>query len=162
MSSNELNPQSCTNPVSPPHQLCSFKKVLVANRGEIAIRICRAAAELNIPTATIYAYEDRNSAHRWDSDQSFLLPASGTPCGAYLNIQNIISIAKENQIDAIHPGYGFLSESAEFAKAYGDAGITFIGPSVEVCFRYYAPLYILSVLLCLKCCVMFSIHYNRT
>lgn len=82
----------------------------------------------------MYAYEDRNSAHRWDSDQSFLLPASGTPCGAYLNIPNIINIAKENQVDAIHPGYGFLSESAEFAKACGDAGITFVGPSVEVSF----------------------------
>ena len=112
--------------------MCRFNKVLAANRGEIAVRICRAATELNLSTATIYAYEDRNSAHRWDSDESFLLPASGTPVGAYLNISNIISIAKENGVDAIHPGYGFLSESAEFAQACAEANITFVGPSVSV------------------------------
>ncbi|KAL3792853.1 hypothetical protein HJC23_004778 [Cyclotella cryptica] len=111
--------------------LCPFKKVMAANRGEIAVRIDRAATELNLKTASIYAYEDRNSAHRWDSDESYLLPVSGTPVGAYLNITNIIHIATENHIDAIHPGYGFLSESAEFAQACADAGITFVGPSVE-------------------------------
>jgi pyruvate carboxylase len=112
--------------------LCPFTKVMAANRGEIAIRIDRAATELNLRTASIYAYEDRNSAHRWDTDESFLLPASGsTPVGAYLNIENIVRIAKENGVDAIHPGYGFLSESAEFAQACADAGITFVGPSVE-------------------------------
>lgn len=111
--------------------LCPFKKVMAANRGEIAVRIGRAATELNVKTATIYAFEDRNSAHRWDSDESYLLPASGTPVGAYLNIENIITVAKENGVDAIHPGYGFLSESAEFAQACQDAGIVFIGPSVE-------------------------------
>eukprot|EP00984_Skeletonema_dohrnii_P006551 scaffold2351_cov84-Skeletonema_dohrnii-CCMP3373.AAC.11 len=111
--------------------LCSFKKILAANRGEIAVRICRAATELNVKSATIYAFEDRNSAHRWDSDESYILPASGTPVGAYLNIENIINVAKENGIDAIHPGYGFLSESAEFAQACKDAKITFVGPSVE-------------------------------
>ena len=73
---------------------------------------------------------DRNSAHRWDSDESYLLPASGTPVGAYLNISNIIDIAKANKVDAIHPGYGFLSESAEFAQACKDAGIVFVGPSI--------------------------------
>jgi pyruvate carboxylase len=112
--------------------LCPFNKIMAANRGEIAVRIDRAATELNLKTASIYAYEDRNSAHRWDSDESFLLPASGTPVGAYLNITNIINIAKENGVDAIHPGYGFLSESAEFAQACEDNGITFVGPSVEV------------------------------
>jgi pyruvate carboxylase len=103
MLTNETNPTD----ISPPapvidrfvskslSQTCPFKKVLAANRGEIAVRICRAATELNLPTATIYAYEDRNSAHRWDSDESFLLPTSGTPVGAYLNITNIINIAKE-------------------------------------------------------------------
>lgn len=105
---------------------------MAANRGEIAIRIDRAATELNMKTAAIYAYEDRASAHRWDSDESFLLPASGTPVQAYLNIDNIVKIAKDNNVDAIHPGYGFLSESAEFAKACADNGITFVGPSVEV------------------------------
>lgn len=112
-------------------RLCPFKKILAANRGEIAVRICRAATELNVKSATIYAFEDRNSAHRWDSDESYILPASGTPVGAYLNIENIINVAKENGIDAIHPGYGFLSESAEFAQACKDAKITFIGPSIE-------------------------------
>ena len=96
-----------------------------------ATRINRAATELNLDTVSLYAYEDRNSAHRWDSDESYLLPASGTPVGAYLNITNIIDIAKENNVDAIHPGYGFLSESAEFAVACAEAGITFVGPSVQ-------------------------------
>ena len=73
---------------------------------------------------------DRNSAHRWDSDESYLLPVSGTPVGAYLNISNIIDIAKANKVDAIHPGYGFLSESAEFAQACKDAGVVFVGPSI--------------------------------
>lgn len=82
----------------------------------IAVRINRAATELNLDTVSIYAYEDRNSAHRWDSDESYLLPESGTPVGAYLNISNIIDIAKKNNVEAIHPGYGFLSESAEFAQ----------------------------------------------
>ena len=79
----------------------------------------------------MHKLEDRNSAHRWDSDESYLLPASGTPVGAYLNISNIIDIAKANKVDAIHPGYGFLSESAEFAQACKDAGILFVGPSVS-------------------------------
>ena len=72
-----------------------------------------------------------NSAHRWDSDESYLLPESGTPVGAYLNIDNIIDVAKKNNVDAIHPGYGFLSESAEFAQACADNDITFVGPSVQ-------------------------------
>ncbi|KAL7529410.1 hypothetical protein ACHAXR_002947, partial [Thalassiosira sp. AJA248-18] len=111
--------------------LVPFKRIMAANRGEIAVRINRAATELNLDTVSIYAYEDRNSAHRWDSDESYLLPASGTPVGAYLNISSIIDIAKENNVDAIHPGYGFLSESAEFAQACADADITFVGPSVQ-------------------------------
>jgi pyruvate carboxylase len=126
--------------------LCPFTKVMAANRGEIAIRIDRAATELNLKTASVYAYEDRNSAHRWDTDESFLLPPSGTtPVGAYLNISNIIDIAKENGVDAIHPGYGFLSESAEFAQACADAGITFVGPSVEVSFYDINMLHWLSL-----------------
>ena len=80
---------------------------------------------------TLHELADRNSAHRWDSDESYLLPASGTPVGAYLNISNIIDIAKANKVDAIHPGYGFLSESAEFAQACKDAGVAFVGPSVN-------------------------------
>ena len=102
-----------------------------ANRSEIATRIIRAATELNMESVAVYAFEDRNNPHRWCADQSFLLPASGTPVGAYLNIENLIKIAKDNGVDAIHPGYGFLSESAEFAQACADAGITFVGPKVE-------------------------------
>ncbi len=128
---NETRPVVDVLPTVNLAPLCPFKKILAANRGEIAVRICRAATELNTESATIYAFEDRNSAHRWDSDESYLLPASGTPVGAYLNIENIINVAKENGIDAIHPGYGFLSESAEFAQACKDANITFVGPSVE-------------------------------
>ena len=82
-------------------------------------------------SVAVYAFEDRNNPHRWCADQSFLLPASGTPVGAYLNIENLIKVAKDNGVDAIHPGYGFLSESAEFAQACADAGITFVGPRVE-------------------------------
>lgn len=111
--------------------LCPFKKVMSANRGEITVRINRAATELNLETVSLYAYEDRNSAHRWDSDESYMLPACATPVAAYLNISNIIDIAKETHVDAIHPGYGFLSESAEFAAACAEAGITFVGPSVQ-------------------------------
>ena len=102
-----------------------------ANRSEIATRIIRAATELNMESVAVYAFEDRNNPHRWCADQSFLLPASGTPVGAYLNIENLIKVAKDNGVDAIHPGYGFLSESAEFAQACADAGITFVGPRVE-------------------------------
>lgn len=132
-----LEPPSVTEVDSPAAtsslaDLCPFKKVMAANRGEIAVRIARAGTELNLKTASIYAYEDRASAHRWDTDESYLLPACGTPVQAYLNIQNIIKVAKENGVDAIHPGYGFLSESAEFAQACADNGITFVGPSVEV------------------------------
>lgn len=114
-----------------PTDLLTFKKIMAANRGEIATRIFRGATELDLETIAIYGYEDRHSAHRWNADKSFMLPESGTPVGAYLNIANIIEIAKDNGVDAIHPGYGFLSESAEFAQACKDAGITFVGPSVE-------------------------------
>ena len=104
---------------------------ITANRGEIAIRILRAATELNLQTVAVYGYEDRYSSHRWNADQTFLLPKNGTPVGAYLNIPAIIKIAKENGVDAIHPGYGFLAESNEFAQACKDANITFCGPNTE-------------------------------
>lgn len=114
-----------------PVDLCTFNKVMAANRGEIATRIFRAATELGMPTVGIYAYQDRHGAHRWNADQSFLLSPSKTPVDAYLNIDNIIEIAKDNNVDAIHPGYGFLSESAEFAQACVDNDIVFVGPRVE-------------------------------
>ena len=108
-----------------------FATLMAANRAEIAVRIMRAATELDMRTVAIFGYEDRNSAHRWGADESYLLPESGTPAGAYLNIENIIDVAKKNGVEAIHPGYGFLSESPEFAAACEEAGITFVGPTVE-------------------------------
>jgi len=108
-----------------------FKKVMAANRAEIAVRIMRAATELNMETVAIYGYEDRYSQHRWGADQSFMLKPAETAVKAYLDVEQVISIAKENGVDAIHPGYGFLSESPEMVQACNDAGITFIGPTVE-------------------------------
>jgi pyruvate carboxylase len=110
-----------------------FANIMAANRAEIAVRIMRAATELNAGTVGIYVEEDKYSQHRWGADRSFLLEKEGlaTPISAYLDIPQIIKIAKENDVDAIHPGYGFLSESPEFAQACADAGITFVGPTVE-------------------------------
>merc|ERR1719393_546093 len=108
-----------------------FKKVMAANRAEIAVRIMRAATELNMETVAIYGYEDRYSQHRWGADQSFMLKPADTPVKAYLDIEEVVRIAKENGVDAIHPGYGFLSESPELAKACAEANITFVGPTVE-------------------------------
>lgn len=110
-----------------------FKKLMAANRAEIAVRIMRAATELNVATVAIYGYEDRFSQHRWGADQSFQLekkdPADAA-VRAYLDIEQIVALAKREGVDAIHPGYGFLSESPEFAQACSDAGITFVGPTV--------------------------------
>src|SRR5881392_4161738 len=96
-----------------------MKKLLVANRSEIAIRIFRAATELGLQTVAVYSYEDRFSLHRFKSDESFLIgpPAGGEPVKSYLNIANIIADAKEHGVDAIHPGYGFLAENADLARA---------------------------------------------
>lgn len=111
-----------------------FNRILAANRAEIAVRIMRAATEMNMATVGIYCKEDQYSQHRWGADQSFLLEkasADSTPISTYLDIAQIIKVAKENDVEAIHPGYGFLSESPEFAKACADAGITFVGPTVD-------------------------------
>lgn len=106
-----------------------FKKVLVANRGEIAIRVFRACAELGIRTIAIYSEEDKNSLFRTKADESYLVGKNKGPVEAYLNIEEIIKLARKKGIDAIHPGYGFLSENKEFAKSCADAGIVFIGPT---------------------------------
>jgi len=105
-----------------------IKRLLVANRGEIAIRIFRAATELNIETIGIYSYEDRYSLHRYKCDESYLIGEGKSPVDAYLSIEEIIDLAKSKRIDAIHPGYGFLSENPLFAKKCEEAGIIFIGP----------------------------------
>lgn len=106
-----------------------IKKVLVANRGEIAIRVFRACTELNIRTVAIYSKEDSSSYHRYKADEAYLVGEGKKPIDAYLDIDGIIEIAKKNNVDAIHPGYGFLSENIHFAKRCEDEGIIFIGPS---------------------------------
>ncbi|MEJ7528880.1 pyruvate carboxylase [Staphylococcus hominis] len=108
-----------------------IKKLLVANRGEIAIRIFRAATELNIQTVAIYSNEDKNSLHRYKADESYLVGKDLGPAESYLNIERIIEVAKRANIDAIHPGYGFLSENEEFARRCNEEGITFIGPHLD-------------------------------
>ncbi|HWB58824.1 MAG TPA: pyruvate carboxylase [Chthoniobacteraceae bacterium] len=108
------------------------KKLLVANRSEIAIRILRAANELGLRTVAIYAQEDRFCMHRFKSDEAYLIGEGKGPVAAYLDIDGIIALAKEKGVDMIHPGYGFLSENAKFARACEKAGITFIGPRVEL------------------------------
>ena len=104
----------------------SFEKVMAANRGEIAVRVMRAARELSLKTVAIYSYEDRYNMHRSKADECYMLSKDKSAIGAYLDIPTIVDIAKKNGVSAIHPGYGFLSENAEFAKAVEDAGIVFI------------------------------------
>jgi pyruvate carboxylase len=108
-----------------------FTKVLVANRGEIAIRVLRACSELNIPTVAIYTFEDRYSLHRYKADEAYQIGRDDEPLKPYLDIDEILRVARENGVDAIHPGYGFLSENAAFNRAVRAAGITFVGPSPD-------------------------------
>jgi pyruvate carboxylase len=115
-------------PAAPPRELRVFKKLMAANRSEIAIRIFRAASELRLRTVAIYAQEDRLGIHRFKADEAYLVGEGKGPVGAYLDIDSIVALAKAKNVDAIHPGYGFLSENADFAQACGEAGITFIGP----------------------------------
>lgn len=109
-----------------------IRKILVANRGEIAIRIFRAATELGIRTVAIYSEEDKRSLHRYKADEAYMVGKGLGPLKAYLAIEEIISLAKKEEVDAIHPGYGFLSENDQFAFACEAAGIIFIGPSAEI------------------------------
>src|SRR4051794_8999803 len=109
-----------------------IRRLLVANRSEIAIRVCRSAHELGIRTVAMYAHEDRFALHRFKADEAYRIGNQGEPLRAYLDIDNIVALAVEHEIDAIHPGYGFLSENPNFARACRDAGITFVGPRVEV------------------------------
>ncbi len=109
-----------------------IKRILVANRGEIAIRIFRACTELNIETIAVYTYEDRYSAHRYKADESYQIGKNEAPLKPYLDIDEIVKLAKSKKIDAIHPGYGFLSENSEFARKCAENNIVFIGPKPEV------------------------------
>jgi pyruvate carboxylase len=106
-----------------------FQKLMVANRGEIAVRVLRAASELELTTVAIYTHEDRYSLHRYKADEAYQVGKDDEPLKPYLDIEEIIRIAKENGIEAIHPGYGFLSENVQFAKRCGEEGIVFVGPT---------------------------------
>lgn len=112
-------------------EINQINKVLVANRGEIAIRVFRACSELGIRTVAIYSKEDSSSYHRYKADESYLIGKDKKPIDAYLDIEGIIELAKEVGVDAIHPGYGFLSENIDFAKRCEEEGIIFIGPTSE-------------------------------
>jgi pyruvate carboxylase len=109
-----------------------FKRVLIANRGEIAVRIIRACNELGIRTVAIYSEEDKNALFRTKADEAYMIGKNKGPIEAYLDINEIIKLALKKGVDAIHPGYGFLSENADFAKKCEEAGIEFIGPTAEM------------------------------
>ena len=109
-----------------------IEKLLVANRGEIAIRVFRTAHELNIRTVAIFSHEDRFALHRFKADEAYQVGRVGEPIRAYLDIAGIIAVAKEHGVDAIHPGYGFLSENPDLPRACEAAGITFVGPRPDV------------------------------
>ena len=113
-------------------EIKKFKRVLVANRGEIAIRVFRACKELGIRTVAIYSEEDKNTLFRTKADEAYQIGKGKTPVGAYLGIDEIIALAKAKGVDAIHPGYGFLAENVEFAQACADEGIEFIGPTADM------------------------------
>ncbi|MEO1826816.1 MAG: pyruvate carboxylase [Roseibacillus sp.] len=115
-----------------PSAAANHDKLMVVNRGEIAIRVFRAATELGLRTVAIYAEEDRFSRHRFKADEAYQLRKEKGPVGAYLDIEGIISLAIEKGVTLIHPGYGFLSENADFARACREAGIKFIGPDPEM------------------------------
>src|SRR5881296_3940992 len=109
-----------------------IQKLLAANRSEIAIRIFRAANELGLRTVAIYSLEDRLSLHRFKADEAYQVGAGKGPVEAYLDSEGIVALAKEKGVDAIHPGYGFLSENPAFARACEKAGITFVGPRPDL------------------------------
>ena len=115
----------------PLNQLPSFKKILVANRGEIAVRAFRAAFETGAKTVAVYPREDRNSFHRPFADEAVQIGVEGQPVKAYLDIEEIIRAAKQTGADAVYPGYGFLSERAELSRRCREEGIKFIGPTPE-------------------------------
>ncbi|MED5392562.1 MAG: biotin carboxylase N-terminal domain-containing protein, partial [Pseudomonadota bacterium] len=109
-----------------------IRKLLVANRSEIAIRVFRAASELGITSVAVYSAEDRFSLHRFKVPEAYLIGQGCSPVQAYLQIDEIVRTAIDAEVDAVHPGYGFLSESPEFAQACLDSGLIFIGPPPEV------------------------------
>jgi pyruvate carboxylase len=109
-----------------------MRKLLAANRSEIAIRIFRSGHELGIRTVALYSHEDRFALHRFKADEAYLAGRPGEPIRAYLDIPALVALAREHDVEAIHPGYGFLSESAAFARAVREAGMTFVGPRTDI------------------------------
>src|SRR5712675_954423 len=114
-----------------PGTIRPFSKLMAANRSEIAVRIFRAATDLGLRTVAVYAQEDRFSIHRFKADEAYQVGQGKGPVAAYLDIAGIVALAKATGSQAIHPGYGFLSENADFARACAAAGITFVGPPPE-------------------------------
>src|SRR3954470_5794054 len=110
----------------------TIRKLLVANRSEIAIRVFRSAHELGIRTVAIYSHEDRYALHRFKADEAYVVGKIGEPIRAYLDIEGIVALASSIDVDAIHPGYGFLSENPALRRACDKAGITFVGPRAEL------------------------------
>src|SRR2546429_1442153 len=108
------------------------RKLMAANRSEIAIRVFRTAHELGLRTVAIYAYEDRFALHRFKADEAYSVGTPGEPLRAYLNIDDIVALAVAHDVEIVHPGYGFLSENPKFAAACRKAGLAFVGPRVEV------------------------------
>lgn len=123
---------SAVPPVQSPPAIRPIKKLMAANRSEIAVRIFRAGTELDLRTVAIYAQEDRLCLHRYKADEAYQVGAGKGPVAAYLDIDSIVGVAKEKGVEAIHPGYGFLSENANFARACQRAGIIFVGPRPEL------------------------------
>ena len=115
-----------------PHGFRNFRKLLVANRSEIAIRVFRAATEMGIRTVAVYSHEDRFALHRFKADESYLVGQGKEPVSAYLDVDEVLRVARDARADAIHPGYGFLSENPGFARACADAGVVFVGPPPPV------------------------------
>src|SRR5207302_2439528 len=107
-------------------------KILAANRSEIAIRVFRSSHELGIRTVAIYSHEDRFALHRFKADEAYPVGKVGEPIRAYLDIAGIIAVAKQYDVDGIHPGYGFLSENPQLARACQEAGLIFVGPRAEI------------------------------
>src|ERR1700758_2056060 len=108
-----------------------IRKLLAANRSEIAIRVFRSAHELGVRTVAIYSHEDRFALHRFKADEAYLARQGGEPIRAYLDVPAIVALAREHEVEAIPPGYGFLSENPEFARATRAAGLIFVGPRTE-------------------------------
>src|SRR5437588_7494996 len=116
----------------PEAQPSLIRKILVANRGEIAIRVFRSSHELGMRTVAIYSHEDRFALHRFKADEAYRVGRPGEPIRAYLDIAGIIDVARQHEVDAVHPGYGFLSENPAFARACREAGLIFVGPRTDI------------------------------